>query len=696
MRAVLLATTPGAEALLPSQHSDTTVFGRLRRQLADFGVTDVTVIGRPEFMPGLPLEGVRVTTSTSVDGDLQLLSQACEGDGPVLLLTADALLADTAMSTVLSDPTERSGALVGGIENAGPLEPKVFRDRGLVLSVATGFHHVGKPNGAACGVLKISTPYLPELRAAVKQLIADDLTELTRSTDAWTLTLLALTRSGVKLTAYGAPGAPYGRVGDETQAASLWREIENCDETGVRLNLCVKADDDLFATYCISSYSRKLVLLCHRLRLTPVGVTWISIALAVVAAGLFATGVHGAMIGAAVAMYASFVFDCVDGQLARYTHGFSAFGGWLDMIADRGKEYLLYGGLAWGAAASGIGWAWPLAIAAIGVQVVRHMTDTWYGTMQDAASLRKATRSLLYADDGFAGSSAKKAPSSAAVRLGRKLGNLSAQFAAARRSPAYWFKRTIVFPVGERWLVMALGASFFDGGVALAALLVGQLIALGYTLAGRTLRSWAAKVDVLARPDKATHRDDGPLSGLLPPWALPPLPVLAVGVIAVGAALVSAALDLAGDRLIVLSAAVLFLTALATAGHRHGGPFDWLVPGALRAGEYGLAIACGLAAGIPMPLLYGLLFALSLYHYDLAARVDKAASPLDSREYGLGWEGRSIVLAAALIPGLGVWVFGVFTAHMLLVFLGGALLGRRAARRPAADDTPLPSVLGSR
>lgn len=358
------------------------------------------------------------------------------------------------------------------------------------------------------------------------------------------------------------------------------------------------------------------------------------------------------------------------------------------MIADRGKEYLLYGGLAWGAASAGIDWAWPLAVAAIGVQVVRHMTDTWYGTMQDSASLRKATRSLLYADDGFTGSSAKPA-SSVAVRLGKKLGRLSAQFAAERRSPAYWFKRTIVFPVGERWLVMALGAAVFDGGIALAALLTGQLIALGYTLAGRTLRSWAAKVDVLARPDKATHRDDGPLARLLPVLAWPPLPVLAVGLAAVAAAVVSAAVGLGGARLVALGAGLVFVAAaVTTVGNRHGGPLDWLVPGALRAGEYGLAVACGLAAEVPMPVLFGLLFALSLYHYDLAARVDKAASPLDSREYGLGWEGRCLVLLVALIPGVGVWVFGLFALHMLLVFLGGALLGRRAASRPAAGVSP--------
>ncbi len=48
---------------------------------------------------------------------------------------------------------------------------------------------------------------------------------------------------------------------------------------------------------------------------------------------------------AAVLLYLGFVLDCVDGQLARYTRHFSAWGGWLDTMADRAKEYVVYAGL---------------------------------------------------------------------------------------------------------------------------------------------------------------------------------------------------------------------------------------------------------------------------------------------------------------------------------------------------------------
>lgn len=688
MRAVLLATTPGAGA----RAGDETVAARLIRQFRGHGVSDITVITRGEYRTALP-GGVTIADSSGAREDLQMLAELAAVDEPVVLACADALLADTAVSAVLSDPTERSGALVGREDPTRPLDAPVYRDRGMVLSVGTGYHVVSEVNAAAAGLIKISAPYLDDLRSALRVLADENVATLATGTDAWTLTLLGLVRQGTKLTAYDVPGLQYGRVAGEAGARQLLNAIETTDEDAVRLDLCVKKDDDFFATYAISSYSRKVVLVCQKLRLTPVAVTWLSILFAFGAAAGFAQASRPALIAGALAMYVSFVLDCVDGQLARYTHQFSAFGGWLDMIADRGKEYLIYAGLAWGAANAGLTWAWPLAITAMSVQTVRHMTDTWYGTMQDAATLRKTVQSLTepvdrFAPTGLAGSG------SLAVRVGKKLGRLSAQFTQKRRSPSYWFKRTIVFPVGERWLVMGLGAAIFDGRVALGALLVGQLIALGYTLAGRTLRSWAAKVPVLARQDVSTHRDDGLLVKLVKDFRLPPLPIIGFGLVVIAAALIVTLQVPAAGVWPAVAACVLILPVALTAKNPHAAPLDWLVPGGLRAAECGLIITCGIARDVPLPLIFGLLGALVIYHYDLAARIDKAASPLSSRALGLGWDGRVLVLLISLIPGITVWVFAAMTALLAVVFLGGALLGRRANRTPVRkpDSTPLAGV----
>lgn len=677
MRAVLLATTPGARAAAGEE----TVAQRLIRQIGGFGLGEVTVITRPEYRSGLPA-GVTVMTSAGVREDLRLLSDLAAAGRPLLLACADAVLPDTAVSAVLSDPTTRSGVLVSHSGHSQPLDVPVHTDRGMVLSVATGFHKVARPNAVASGLLKVSAPFLADLRTGLTRLGDDAVADRAPGADAWTLALLALVRGGTKINTYSVPGLPYGRVAGDAGARALLADIADSDEDAVRLDLCVKKDDDLFATYAISSYSRHVVKLCAKLRLTPVAVTWLSILFALGAAALFFQASRFALIGGALAMYVSFVLDCVDGQLARYRHHFTNFGGWLDMIADRGKEFVIYAGLAAGAASQGLEWAWPLALAAITIQTSRHMVDTWYGVLQDRATLRGAVRSLTEPADGYAattGGGSGNGAGALAAKVGRKLGRLSDQFAAQRRSPSYWFKRTIIFPVGERWLVMGVAAAVFDGRIALIALLAWQLIAFAYILAGRCLRGWAARVAVLT-DDTATYRDDGPLRSMPMRVTLPPLPILLVGLAGVITALAFIA-GSEGDATIrvtaTLCAAVMVLATVTTTRHPHDGPFDWLVPGVLRAAEFGLIIAAGLAADVPKPLIYGLLSVLALYQYDLAARLDKAASPMLSRAAGLGWDGRVLVVLLALIPGIGVWVFGLLTGYLALVFFGGALAGRR-------------------
>src|SRR5690242_2783745 len=137
------------------------------------------------------------------------------------------------------------------------------------------------------------------------------------------------------------------------------------------------------------------------------------------------------MIAGGILLYLGFVLDCVDGQLARYTRTFGAFGGWLDTMADRAKEYTVYAGLAAGADRAGLPYAWPLAITAILLQTVRHMTDAWYGALHDEAACRPGPR--------------------AAGGVGARLTAASDRVRGAAGSAAYWLKRIVVFPIGERW-----------------------------------------------------------------------------------------------------------------------------------------------------------------------------------------------------------------------------------------------------
>jgi phosphatidylglycerophosphate synthase len=435
------------------------------------------------------------------------------------------------------------------------------------------------------------------------------------------------------------------------------------DEDRARLRLAVKEKDDFFTTYAVSTWSPLVTRAAARAGLTPTGVTWLSVLLAGLAALAFWQASRPAMIAGGVLLYLGFVLDCVDGQLARYTRTFGAFGGWLDTMADRGKEYAAYAGLAAGAERIGLPYAWPLAITAILLQTVRHMTDAWYGQLHDEAAARPVA--------------------TVAKGVGARLGAASTRVQGDTGSAAYWLKRIVVFPIGERWALIAVVAAATTGRTALAAVVGWGALAFAYTLALRSLRSLSMRVSVLDKRDKAAARDDGPLvRGLISRLGGPmPLAFAALG--AVAALALTVAL-LAGwvdppARVELVVAAVLVLAAGLPARSGHRGPLDWLVPAFLRAGEYLLVVAAGLIGGVPTPVVFLLLFALAMRHYDAVARMEKSAPPGRRLDAVLGWEVRVVVLTGLTLLGratlaevlLAVLVGGLFLINAVVDWRGG-------------------------
>jgi phosphatidylglycerophosphate synthase len=447
------------------------------------------------------------------------------------------------------------------------------------------------------------------------------------------------------------------------------------DEDRARLRLAVKERDDFFTTYAVSTWSPAVTRLAARLRLTPSGVTALSVLVALVAAGLFWHASRPAMILGAVLLYLGFVLDCVDGQLARYTRRFDPFGGWLDTMADRVKEYAAYAGLAAGAERLGLPHAWPLAIAAMALQTVRHMTDTWYGALHDTAATRPR-------------------PVSGAGGIGGRLSAASERVQADTGSVAYWLKRIVVFPIGERWALIAVLAATTNGRVTLLGVLVWAVLAAAYTLGLRSLRSRSMRVAVLDTVDTARHRDDGPLAALLGRVRLPgPLPVAALTAVLAGAVTAAGLAGLVDGRrasVAVLTVAVLtvaVLLAALPARSAHAGALDWLVPAALRATEYLFVTAVGVVCRVPAEAIFALLFALAMHHYDVTARMEKSA-PDAVVPARLGWDGRVVVLGTAAVLGLATAGTVALAVVVAVGFLFTAAAGRRAARtsgRPEGD-----------
>ncbi|MEV4462657.1 DUF5941 domain-containing protein [Micromonospora echinofusca] len=607
----------------------------------------------------------------------ELAALADAATGPVLVTGADLVAHTAVLRHLATSPVGPTVALVL-TDPPGEGRTAVREERGQVVGAGPPEALDGEATGVFGGALRVGVDDLPSLAAAARAVAAGVVPAGAPSAaapagPAVDRLFAGLTGLGTLTFAQRVRLLVAHRVADPSGLAAAEAAVAAVDEDRAELKLSVKERDDFFTTFFVSTWSPYVTKASAKLGLGPTAVTMISVAFAVAAAVLFGTGGRLALVAGAVLLYLGFVLDCVDGQLARYTRHFSAWGGWLDTMADRAKEYVVYAGLGYGATQAGFRYGWALAIAAITLQTVRHMTDTWYGVLHDEAARRP------------------KAVGISGGGIGDKLNAASNRVQADTGSVSYWLKRTVVFPIGERWALIAITVALFGPLVSLYAVLAWGVLAFAYTGALRTLRARWMWVPVLDTVDATLHRDDGPLARVLPVLRpVGPL-TLAVGAALGPAALLVAALltrdgaGAAGLRWAVPAALLVLLAAGLGAGAAHNGPLDWLVPAALRAGEYLFAIAVGVVGDVPPWLIFGYVFVLTLHHYDLTARLEKRQSAPPLHGVTLGWEGRSVLLALAAIVGFAGIGMATLGTYLLVVFVGSVALAwvvlpARAAR----------------
>ncbi|MGY0071125.1 DUF5941 domain-containing protein [Streptomyces sp. QTS137] len=481
-------------------------------------------------------------------------------------------------------------------------------------------------------------------------------------------------------------GSLVATVPDGPQARNEARQaVAAVDDEAVRLKSAVKARDGFFTTYCISPYSRYIARWCARRGLTPNQVTTASLVTALIAAACAATGTRPGFVAAGVLLLASFVLDCTDGQLARYSLQYSTLGAWLDATFDRAKEYAYYAGLALGAsAASGSGGGddvWALALGAMVLQTCRHVVDFSF-------------------NEANADSTAATAGTSPTAALSDRLDSVGW---------TVWARRMIVLPIGERWAMIAVLTALTTPRITFCALLVGCAFAATYTTAGRVLRSLTRKA---RRTDRAARAladltDTGPLAerlaGALETAArrLPGFTAPAVALLGGAAVTATAALTGFGGPWPVLAALLYVLTSALAVARPLRGPLDWLVPPFLRAAEYGTVLALAAGAGVngALPAAYGLVAAVAYHHYDTVYRIRGDAGappPWLVRAIG-GHEGRTlavVVLAALLTASQFAVALTVIAVAVALLVLFESIRFWVAAHRggaPAVHDEGEPA-----
>ncbi|MER5707204.1 DUF5941 domain-containing protein [Streptomyces sp. NPDC002122] len=414
---------------------------------------------------------------------------------------------------------------------------------------------------------------------------------------------------------------------DEARAA-----VAAVDEEAVRLRSAVKAQDGFFTTFCVSPYSRYLARWCARRGLTPNQVTTASLLTALIAAGCAATGERGGYVAAGVLLLVSFVLDCTDGQIARYSLQYSTLGAWLDATFDRAKEYAFYAGLALGSARNGDD-VWALALGAMVLMTCRHMVDfAFYEATHDAT----------------AGTSPSAALSGRLDSVGWTV----------------WVRRIIILPIGERWAMIAVLTAVTTPRIVFWALLAGCAFAACYTTAGRVLRSVTRKAK---RTDRAAQAladlaDSGPVAGLVA-RIIGRSGASGAGVVLAAIAtggLLFAVLDRPfGDRQTVIAAIGYAVLAGAAVARPLKGALDWLVPPLFRVAEYTtvLVLAARSDSAHALPAAFGLVAAVAYHHYDTVYRIrgGTGAPPTWLVRVTGGHEGRTllVVALAALLADRG-------------------------------------------
>ncbi|MFE7212831.1 DUF5941 domain-containing protein [Streptomyces sp. NPDC057611] len=427
-------------------------------------------------------------------------------------------------------------------------------------------------------------------------------------------------------------GTLVAAVPEDPQTRNEARQaVAAVDDEAVRLKSAVKARDGFFTTFCISPYSRYVARWCARRGLTPNQVTTASLLTALIAASCAATGTRGGFVAAGVLLIASFVLDCADGQLARYSLQYSTLGAWLDATFDRAKEYAYYAGLALGAARGGDD-VWALALGAMILQTCRHVVDFSF-------------------NEANAGDTDATANTSPTATLSDKLDSVGW---------TVWIRRMIVLPIGERWAMIAVLTAVTTPRITFYVLLAGCALAATYTTAGRVLRSVTRKA---RRTDRAAQAladlaDNGPIAALVAKlrdpnarWYLDfPLLRALAGVVILAGALYS------GDSWLPFVGATFYVVFSGLAlSQPLKGPLDWLVPPLFRAAEYVTVLVLAARAEVngALPAAFGLVAAVAYHHYDTVYRIrgNAGAPPVWLVRALGGQEGRTLLvtLLAALL-----------------------------------------------
>lgn len=470
------------------------------------------------------LRSLLVNKGTKISEIIEIFS---ESKTDLLLVDENTVVTNPHLELLTDYPRLTTTALVAPMFHG---DVRVTGDR--VAGASSNFHNLEAGNNTFVGILRLSQNQRAE--------IIETLTKIRNSEaygEALDLVLVALVRAAIVVSPASLTGAPYIRSPDESARAKVEEEINSLNIARLRLKMANRANDGFFSVFVLRKFSKLFTWVAVRLKMTPNQVTLISFAIGLLSAYAFSRGTFWPIFTGAFLLQLSIIVDCVDGELARYTRQFSALGAWLDAITDRIKEYLVFFALAYGAAKSGRD-LWIPAMFMMVFQTFRHLSDYNFARINKVRSTNLPVIDFNQAFDGFVPVDKVK-----------------------KSRVEYWAKKTVQFPIGERWLVIS--AASIIGGAAFTFTIMPLLALISLLLVFRSRirksRTW---------PKMRVNKN-----------------------------LIDNQLD-------------FFKNENST------NRFDWLEPSILRALEGGIFIWAVAATDLSRPAAFLLLFAILFGHYD--------------------------------------------------------------------------------
>jgi hypothetical protein len=399
---------------------------------------------------------IEVKDSTKIS---EIVEAFTDSKSDLILIDENSVFSQPHLELLTDYPRKTATALVAPLYNG---ETRVIGDR--VVGAASAFHTAGGGNATFVGALRLSQNQSKDVIAAL-----DNMEKSGVNGHSLDLILVALVRAGIYVASAQLTFAPFARSKDGNLRSKTRSEIDSLNEGRLRLRMANRANDGFFSVFVLRKFSKLFTWAAVRIRVTPNQITLISFAIGLLSAYEFSRGDFWSIFTGALLLQLSIIVDCVDGELARYTRKFSALGAWLDAITDRIKEYLVFFGLAYGAARDGRD-LWILAMVMMVIQTFRHLSDYNFARINKVRSTDLPIIDFKLAHDGFV--PIKRAKDS---RL------------------QYWAKKVIQFPIGERWL--AISASAVIGGAAFTFTVMPILAAISIIIVFRArikeTRTWS-------------------------------------------------------------------------------------------------------------------------------------------------------------------------------------------------------------